>query len=123
MKCVSLLLRYGAAVGYSGWLGPWIIRHHVDHPTDDHERTRSRVQHSGGDRSTEVPHYDGHGLPIEGRVPASVLDELRKKGHDVTVIYDWTPFVGGGQGVMVDPDSGAFFAGADPRRDGYGMAY
>ena len=74
----------------------------------------------------EAPRFrtmTGTELPIEGRVPASVLDELRKKGHDVTVMDDWTPFVGGGQGVMVDPDSGAFFAGADPRRDGYGMAY
>ena len=27
------------------------------------------------------------------------------------------------QGIMVDPDSGAFMAGADPRRDGYAMAW
>ena len=36
---------------------------------------------------------------------------------------DWTMFFGGGQGIMVDLDSGAFLAGADPRRDGYAMAY
>jgi hypothetical protein len=24
---------------------------------------------------------------------------------------------------MIDPDSGAFMAGADPRRDGYALAY
>ena len=74
----------------------------------------------------EAPRFrtmTGTELPIEGRVPVDVLDELRKKGHQVTVMDDWTPFVGGGQGIMVDPDSGAFFAGADPRRDGYGMAY
>ena len=31
-------------------------------------------------------------------------------------------FVGGGQGIMVDPYSGALLAGADPRRDGYALA-
>ena len=29
--------------------------------------------------------------------------------------------VGGGQGIHVDPDSGAFMGGADPRRDGYAL--
>ncbi len=74
----------------------------------------------------EAPRFrtmTGTELPIEGRVSAEVLDELRRKGHEVQVMDDWTPFVGGGQGILVDPDSGAFFAGADPRRDGYGMAF
>jgi gamma-glutamyltranspeptidase/glutathione hydrolase len=62
-------------------------------------------------------------LPIEGRVPAEVLDGLRQMGHEVNVLDDWTPFFGGGQGIMIDPESGAFFAGADPRRDGYGLAF
>ena len=30
---------------------------------------------------------------------------------------------GGGQGVMIDPESAARLAGADPRRDGYAQAY
>jgi len=30
--------------------------------------------------------------------------------------------VGGGQGISRDPESGAFVAGADPRRDGYALA-
>ncbi len=74
----------------------------------------------------EAPRFrtmTGTELPIEGRVSADVLDELRRKGHEVQVMDEWTPFVGGGQGILVDPDSGAFFAGADPRRDGYGMAF
>jgi gamma-glutamyltranspeptidase/glutathione hydrolase len=36
---------------------------------------------------------------------------------------NWTMMFGGGQGVMVDPDSGALMGGADPRRDGYAMAW
>jgi gamma-glutamyltranspeptidase/glutathione hydrolase len=65
----------------------------------------------------------GYELPIEGRVPEDVVAELRRRGHDVQMLDPWTPFVGGGQGIMVDPDSGAFLAGADPRRDGYAIAY
>jgi gamma-glutamyltranspeptidase/glutathione hydrolase len=52
-----------------------------------------------------------------------VRAELTRRGHAVQVLDDWTMFVGGGQGVMVDPDSGAFLAGADPRRDGYALAF
>jgi gamma-glutamyltranspeptidase len=29
--------------------------------------------------------------------------------------------VGGGQGIVRDPESGAFVGGADPRRDGYAI--
>jgi gamma-glutamyltranspeptidase len=48
---------------------------------------------------------------------------LRARVHDVQVLEPWTPFVGGGQGILIDPESGAFFAGADPRRDGYALAF
>ena len=31
--------------------------------------------------------------------------------------------VGGGQGIMVDPETGSFMGGADPRRDGYALGW
>jgi gamma-glutamyltranspeptidase/glutathione hydrolase len=74
----------------------------------------------------EAPRFrtnNGRELLVEGRVPAAVLDELRLRGHEVQVLDDWTPMVGGGQGILIDPDSGTFSAGADPRRDGYGLAF
>ncbi len=74
----------------------------------------------------EAPRFrtgNGTELIVEGRVPADVLDELRRRGHEVKVVDDWTPMVGGGQGILIDPESGAFSAGADPRRDGYGLAF
>ena len=74
----------------------------------------------------EAPRFrtgDGTELLVEGRVDAEVLDELRQRGHEVRVLDDWTPMVGGGQGILIDPESGAFSAGADPRRDGYGLAF
>ena len=62
-------------------------------------------------------------LPLEGRIAPEVRAALTQFGHDIQVLPDWTMFVGGGQGIMVDPDSGAFMAGADPRRDGYALAW
>jgi gamma-glutamyltranspeptidase/glutathione hydrolase len=62
-------------------------------------------------------------MQIETRVPADVLDELVRRGHQLERIDDYSYLVGGGQAVMIDPESGARLAGADPRRDGYAMAY
>jgi gamma-glutamyltranspeptidase / glutathione hydrolase len=74
----------------------------------------------------EAPRFrtgTGMELPIERRISDEVAIELQRLGHEVQFLDSWTPFVGGGQGLMVDPDSGAFLAGADPRRDGYALAY
>lgn len=74
----------------------------------------------------EAPRFrTGHGyeLPVEGRVSDETVSGLQARGHEVQVLEPWTPFVGGGQGILIDPDSGAFFGGADPRRDGYALAY
>jgi gamma-glutamyltranspeptidase/glutathione hydrolase len=65
----------------------------------------------------------GYELVMEGRIPAEVRAELERRGHQVRVMEDWSAFFGGGQGVMIDPDSGALLGGADPRRDGYALAW
>ncbi len=62
-------------------------------------------------------------IDTESRMPAEVLAELEKKGHTFNFIGDWSPAVGGGQAIMVDPDTGSFMGGADPRRDGYAMGW
>jgi gamma-glutamyltranspeptidase/glutathione hydrolase len=61
-------------------------------------------------------------VDAEARIGTDVRDGLAQRGHDVNVIADWSWIVGGGQGVMRDPESGALMAGADPRRDGYAIA-
>ncbi|HEY7516788.1 MAG TPA: gamma-glutamyltransferase [Methylomirabilota bacterium] len=61
-------------------------------------------------------------VDAEARIGSDVRDGLAQRGHDVNVIADWSWIVGGGQGVMRDPESGALMAGADPRRDGYALA-
>ena len=58
----------------------------------------------------------------EARIGADVRAELGRRGHDVHVLDEWSWVVGGGQGIVRDPESGAFMAGADPRRDGYALA-
>jgi gamma-glutamyltranspeptidase / glutathione hydrolase len=60
---------------------------------------------------------------VEGRIPAEVRAELTARGHAVDTQPDWSGLFGGAQGIMVDPDSGAFSGGADPRRDGYALGW
>jgi gamma-glutamyltranspeptidase/glutathione hydrolase len=61
-------------------------------------------------------------VDVENRVDPEVRDGLQRRGHQVNVLGDWSWVVGGGQGIMRDPESGALMAGADPRRDGYAVA-
>jgi gamma-glutamyltranspeptidase/glutathione hydrolase len=58
------------------------------------------------------------------RIDGDVLAELEAKGHRLVLDGgDWTPAVGGGQGIYVDADTGTFVGGADPRRDGYAVGW
>jgi gamma-glutamyltranspeptidase/glutathione hydrolase len=61
-------------------------------------------------------------LDAEARIDVTTREGLARRGHDVNVIDDWSWVVGGGQGIVRDPESGALMAGADPRRDGYALA-
>ncbi|MBI2217641.1 MAG: gamma-glutamyltransferase [Candidatus Rokubacteria bacterium] len=66
--------------------------------------------------------YRDRVVDAESRISPDVLDGLRRRGHQVNVIADWSWIVGGGQGIMRDSESGALMGGADPRRDGYALA-
>jgi gamma-glutamyltranspeptidase/glutathione hydrolase len=73
----------------------------------------------------EAPRVRGYRdrlVDAEARIASAVRDGLAQRGHDVNEVADWSWIVGGGQGVMRDPESGALMAGADPRRDGYAIA-
>jgi gamma-glutamyltranspeptidase / glutathione hydrolase len=61
-------------------------------------------------------------LDAESRIPEATRAALAARGHEVNVLDEWSWVVGGGQGIMRDPESGALMAGADPRRDGYAIA-
>ncbi len=62
-------------------------------------------------------------MQIEDRVDTATRDALTARGHALELVGDYSMFLGGGQCVMIDPQSGARIAGADPRRDGYALAY
>ena len=62
-------------------------------------------------------------MEIENRIDPAVRDELTARGHALELVGDFSNHVGGGQSVMLDSDSAARLAGADPRRDGYALAY
>jgi gamma-glutamyltranspeptidase len=66
---------------------------------------------------------NGTGVVVEGRYPDATFAELERRGHHVQRLADFTPAVGGGQGVTIDPSSGARIGGADPRRDGAAVGY
>ncbi|HEV8640853.1 MAG TPA: gamma-glutamyltransferase [Methylomirabilota bacterium] len=61
-------------------------------------------------------------VDAEARIAPEARAELGRRGHQVNVIDDWSWIVGGGQGIIRDPESGALQGGADPRRDGYALA-
>lgn len=62
---------------------------------------------------------DGRDVLLESRVEDGVHEALRQRGHDLSSGPAWTMKVGGMQGVAVDPKTGVFTGGCDPRRDGY----
>jgi gamma-glutamyltranspeptidase/glutathione hydrolase len=84
------------------------------------ERPRAQTLHFYG---SFWPHTAGFNkLNVEATVPDAVYQELQSRGHDVSRLR---PFgmSGCATAVMIDPASGNRFAGADPRRDCYAIAY
>jgi gamma-glutamyltranspeptidase/glutathione hydrolase len=74
----------------------------------------------------EAPRFktvEGTLLEIEGRVSPDIRAELEKRGHSFRIVDDFSWSVGGGQGILIDPETGVYSGGADPRRDGYAMGW
>jgi gamma-glutamyltranspeptidase/glutathione hydrolase len=55
---------------------------------------------------------------IESRVKPEVLDELRRKGHNLYVRQEYSSWMGRGQAVLHNSKTHVNFAGSDPRADG-----
>ncbi len=60
-------------------------------------------------------------LRVEEGFDANVIDALRHKGHKVSVVGRWS--FGSAKVIVRDRDTGMWMAGADPRREGYALAY
>lgn len=65
----------------------------------------------------------GFQVDAETRIDPGVLAELEARGHRINPLGDWSYGVGGGQGIMLDADTGSLMGGADPRRDGYALGW
>ncbi len=67
--------------------------------------------------------FSGNRLVLENRVSGDVVSDLRSRGHEVEMIDAFSAAVGGGQGILIDPDTGVYSGGGDPRRDGTALGY
>ncbi len=61
-------------------------------------------------------------LGVEAAIPEAVYLELQKRGHQVNRLREFG-MSGCATVAMIDPATGNRFAGADPRRDCYAIAY
>jgi gamma-glutamyltranspeptidase/glutathione hydrolase len=60
----------------------------------------------------------GSDVRIEGRVPPAAREALKRRGHDLEVLGDYSGLVGGGQAVMRDSSTGVNYGASSPRKDG-----
>jgi len=60
-------------------------------------------------------------LLVESRFPATVIEALKGKGHQIELLPDWSAICGGAQGIIIDGEDGVLMAGADPRRQAYAI--
>ena len=62
-------------------------------------------------------------LSLEGRIGDEVVRELKRRGQPVQMVTDWNDNMGHAQAIRVDPETGFYEAGADPRGDGAALGY
>jgi len=62
-------------------------------------------------------------LTVEGRFSAEVIEELRKRGHQVNIVEDWSSDMGCSHGIIIYPENGLRMGGSDPRSDGAAIGY
>ena len=60
-------------------------------------------------------------MRVENRIPEDVARALKGLGHEVELADAWA--FGSMQGILKDPASGTWLAGADPRRVAYAVGY
>ena len=73
--------------------------------------------------SLEAPRFTkltlgGCDLLIEGRFPEATIEELRTRGHELSVVDDFYTQMGGGQAVLFDSETGVKYGASSPRKDG-----
>ena len=114
------IFRDGRLVSALGTPGSWGIQQTTTQFTSNFLDYGMNIQ-----AAIEAPRFRmqeaGTRVYMESRVPAAARRALENRGHRIQALGDWSAAVGGAQGITVDPESGAFMGGADPRRDGYAI--
>jgi len=76
-------------------------------------------------RALDAPRFRviaGRRVTFEPDVPGEVVDELRRRGHEIVPPTSPASY-GRGQIIMLDPETGALAGGSDPRADGCAIGY
>lgn len=62
-------------------------------------------------------------LKMESRIPQATLDEMKKRGHPVAKVDDYTDSMGHAGAIMIDQKTGLRYGATDPRGDGLAVGY
>ncbi|MBT4907726.1 MAG: gamma-glutamyltransferase family protein, partial [Rhodospirillaceae bacterium] len=62
-------------------------------------------------------------LHLEGRMPEATFDGLAARGHKMNRWADWNNRAGHAHGIVIEPGSGLYTGGSDPRSDGAAVGY
>jgi gamma-glutamyltranspeptidase/glutathione hydrolase len=100
-----------------------VLTHVLDHHYTVVEAVEApRWRHLQDGTESTVPHRCVDELLLEQRFDPDTRDDLAGRGHPVRIIGPWEA-MGSEVMIQVDPTTGAKFGAADPRRDGYAIAY
>ena len=81
----------------------------------------ARFHHKGSTEPTWVERMsDGGTLELESGITASVVAELRRRGHRIGITRE--PF-GGYQAILRHPDTGMYWGASEMRKDGLALGY
>jgi gamma-glutamyltranspeptidase len=81
-----------------------------------------RWRHTQNPTESTLPHSCNDELILETRFPEKVRSGLTRRGHVLNIIGDWEA-TGSEMMIQIDPETGAIFGAADPRRDGYAIGW
>jgi gamma-glutamyltranspeptidase/glutathione hydrolase len=66
-------------------------------------------------------HIDGLKVGLEPEIPQASKDELSRRGHQI--VGGNPESFGGAHAIVIDPESGAFIGGSDPRKGGCALGF
>jgi gamma-glutamyltranspeptidase / glutathione hydrolase len=73
-----------------------------------------------------IRYISGKGVMLEDTLPSEVITGLVERGHERVLPpagIKHRALMGGGQAIMIDPESGALSGASDPRKDGIAIGY